>query len=285
VIRQAWEPRGIGRVLNWPNAWRYTAFQLRPDLASPRAVLDLRVRQAIAYAIDRAAINDAIYGGQVMLSSSPVWERSEYGRAIEQASGLIQYPYDLRRSELLMAEAGLTRGADGTYVGADGRFSGEVGTTSGGDNESEAAILADGFRRSGFAIREAVLSNVLAQDNQLRSTFPTLFTSNTNMGIPAMLNFVSDGIPSAANRWRGGNRGAWANPEFDRLMDAFGTTLDRSERNAQVARAVTLLSEELPAVPLFFRSQPFAHVSELRGPEQSAPEASIPWNVHTWEFQ
>jgi peptide/nickel transport system substrate-binding protein len=129
-----------------------------------------------------------------------------------------------------------------------------------------------------------VLSNVLAQDNQARSSFTTMFTSNTNMGIPALLNWVSEGIPSPANRWRGGNRGGWANSEYDGIMSAFGVTLERNQRYAQVARAVTILSEDVPAVPLWFRSQPFAHVSELRGPETSAPEASIPWNVHTWEF-
>jgi peptide/nickel transport system substrate-binding protein len=285
LIRREWEPRQAGRVLHWPNAWRYTAFQLRPEMASPRAILDLRVRKAIAHAIDRESINEAVYGGQIIFSSAPVWERSEYGRGVEQATGLVRYPFDLRRSELLMAEAGFTRGGDGVYAGAEGRFSGEIGNTSGADNEPEVAIMADGFRRTGFDIRENVLSNVLAQDNQLRSSFQTMFTSNTNLGIPALLNLVSDQIPSPANRWRGGNRGGWSSPEYDSIMDAFGTTLERDQRNAQVARAVTLLSEDLPAVPLFFRSQPFAHVSELRGPETSAPEASIPWNVHTWEFR
>jgi peptide/nickel transport system substrate-binding protein len=285
LIRREWEPRQAGRVLHWPNAWRYTAFQLRPDLASPRAIQDLRVRKAIAHAIDRDAINEAVYGGQIILSNSPVWERSEYGRALEQATGLVRYAFDLRRSELLMAEAGFTRGGEGIYVGPGGRFSGEIQTTSGADNEPEAAIMADGFRRNGFDVRENVLSNVLAQDNQLRASFPTMSTANTNMGIRGMLYLVSDDIPSPANRWRGGNRGGWSNPEYDHIMDAFATTLDRGQQIGQVARAATIVSEDLPAVPLFFRSQPFVHVSELVGPETSAPEASIPWNVHTWELR
>ncbi len=285
LIRRDWEPRQAGRVLQWPNAWRYTAFQMRPDLASPAAILDLRVRKALAHAIDREAINEAVYGGQIIYSSAPVWERSEYGPGVEQATDLVRYAFDLRQTELLMAQSGFTRGRDGLYANADGRFVGELGTTSGADNEPEVAIMADGFRRAGFEIREHILSNVLAQDNMLRSTFPTMATSNTNLGIPALLNFATDQIPSAAARWRGSNRGAWSNAEYDNVMNTFGATLERDQRNAQVARAVTLLSEDLPAIPLFFRSQPFAHVKELRGPDTSAPEASIPWNVHTWEFQ
>jgi hypothetical protein len=96
-----------------------------------------------------------------------------------------------------MAEAGFTRGGEGI---PGGRFSGEIQTTSGADNEPEAAIMADGFRRNGFDVRENVLSNVLAQDNQLRASFPTMSTANTNMGIRGMLYLVSDDIPSPANR-------------------------------------------------------------------------------------
>jgi peptide/nickel transport system substrate-binding protein len=103
--------------------------------------------------------------------------------------------------------------------------------------------------------------------------------------VPALLNLITSLIPSPASRWRGSNRGGWTNPEYDALMEAFATTLDRGQRNSQIARAVTILSEDLPTVSLFFRSQPFAHVTELRGPDTSAPEASIPWNVHTWEFR
>lgn len=40
-----------------------------------------------------------------------------------------------------------------------------------------------------------------------------------------------------------------------------------------------------PAISLFFRAQPFAHVVELQGPQEAAPESTVLWNVHEWEFR
>jgi peptide/nickel transport system substrate-binding protein len=112
-----------------------------------------------------------------------------------------------------------------------------------------------------------------------------MFTGNTNMGEPAMLGLSSDNIPSAQNRWRGGNRGGWSNAEYDRLVEIFNRTLDRRERQALVTQLLRIYSEDLPFIPLFFRAQPFAHVAALHGPAPAAPESSIPWNIHEWEFR
>lgn len=283
ALKGEWSQRTGGKLLHWPNSWRHTAFQLRPELATPRAILDLRVRKALAHTIDKAAINDVVFGGDGLFSDSMIWERSEWGPAAERP--IAKYAYDLRRSEQLMNEAGFQRGTDGIYVGIEGRLAGTVRTTAATDFEAEMLIMADTWRKAGFDIQESVLPAAQAQDSQVRATFPTMFTSSTNMGEPAMLNYSSAGIPRAENRWSGGNRGGWSNPEYDRLVDQFNRTLDRNERIEQVAQLLRLYSEELPAIPLFFRAQPLAHVAALQGPGVAAPESSIIWNIHEWEFR
>jgi peptide/nickel transport system substrate-binding protein len=92
-------------------------------------------------------------------------------------------------------------------------------------------------------------------------------------------------IPGPENRWNGGNRGGWRNAEYDRLADEFNRTLDRSQRIDQVTQMLQIYADELPAISLFFRSQPLAHIPALRGPEVAAPESSMIWNVHEWEFR
>ena len=283
AIQREWAPRNGGTVIRWPNAWRSTAFQLRPELASPRAILDPRVRKALAHAVDKQAVSDAVYGGQAIFADSMIWSGSEWGAALD--ASVATFPYDVRRTEALMLQACIAKGPDGIYTGAEGRMAAELQTTEGPDNVPEMLIMAARLREAGFDVREHVLPAAQAQDSQARATFPGLQTSNTNMGEPAMINLVTEQIPGPNNRWRGGNRGGWSTTEYDRLVTVFNRTLDRNERVQLVRQLVRIYGEELPGVSLFFRAQPFAHIAALKGPAIAAPESSVNWNVHEWEFR
>ncbi len=282
VLNEDWVPRGAGKMLRWPNSWRAAFFQLRPAVQNPRSLSDVRIRRALAHGVDREAVNQAVYGGDVLLSDSMIWSGSEYGAAVER--GVTTYPYDPRRSEQLMNEAGFARGADGGFANAEGRFTAEVKTNQGADNEPELLALASMWRQAGFAMQEAVLPAAQAQDNQVRSLFPALYTNYINMGEPTLISMTTDGITRPENRWNGTNRGGWSSEAYDRLIDVFNQTLDHGERVDLVADLLRVFTTELPAISLFHRSQPIAYVPAIRGPAPAAPESSQVRNIHTWEF-
>jgi peptide/nickel transport system substrate-binding protein len=285
ILRERWAPTQGGQVLLHPNQWRAVHFQFRPELTTPRALLDPRVRKALAYTVDRQGIDEAVYGGAADPADSMISPRSIWGPEVERA--VVKYPSDARRSEQLMNEAGFTRGAGGMYTSpTDGRFTAEVKTNAASDNEAEMSILASSWRQAGFDVQDAVLPAAQAQDNEVRSTFPSMFANNVGAGESAMLNMTSSRIPRPENRWNGGNRGGWSTPEYDRLADAFATTLDRDERAQQVARMVQIHTEDVGSISLFFRSQPWVFVSALKGlNEVVAPESFMAWKIHEWEFR
>ena len=92
-------------------------------------------------------------------------------------------------------------------------------------------------------------------------------------------------IPRAENRWAGGNRGGWSNPEFDRLIDTFTTTLARNDREQLMTQLVRVHTDDEPSISLFFRAQPWAYATALRGPKLVPPEANMSWNLHEWELR
>jgi peptide/nickel transport system substrate-binding protein len=185
-----------------------------------------------------------------------------------------------------MGQAGFTRGADGSYVHpSEGRFVSEVRTNAAADNEAEMAIIASEWRKAGFDVRESALPAALAQDGEARSTFAAMFINNTGAGEATLLGFASTSISSPGNRWRGNNRGGWTSSEYDRLLEAFTTTLDRAERGRQLGQLARIFTDEVGAISLFFRTQPWAHVAALTGPRVVAPESSMAWNIHEWEFR
>ncbi len=280
TLKRDWAPRNAGTILQHANQWRASVFQLRPELATPPAIRDPRVRKALAHAVDKAALNEALYHGEGVYADVMVSPASRYGAAVDQA--IAKYPFDVRRTEQLMREAGFTRSGSEPYAGPEGRFSLEAKTNAAADNTAEQSVLASGWRDAGFDISEAVLPAALAQDAQARATFPGVYTFNTNIGEPSVIGHTTAQIPSAENRWRGNNRGGWSNPEYDRLSDAYSTTLDSAERERQLVQMMRIFSDELPAISLFFRTQPWAFASALHGLEVVAPEANMAWNIHEW---
>jgi peptide/nickel transport system substrate-binding protein len=284
TLKREWAATSGGSVLVKPDLWRGTYVQLRPDLVSPRALLDVRVRKALAYAIDRGTLNDALFEGEGIMGDVPLIPPSVDSYA-EVSRGITAYPHAPARTEQLMAEAGFTRGADAVYAGGtDGRLTLDLRTNGSSQNEAELSILGAGWRQAGFDVKEMVVPQAQAQDGQVRSTFPALYTFSTPLGEETLASHTTAGVPRPENRWIGNNRGGWTNPEFDVLAAAFTTTLDRSQRVEQIASMAQLFADQLPAIPLYFNPIPVAHVAALRGPRVVSPDAAIAWNVHQWEW-
>ncbi len=283
-LRREWAANRAGRVLMIHTYWRRAEIQHRPEYANPKVILDIRVRRALAHAIDRQALNDGVYEGEALLADSMVLPSADYFAAVDRV--IAKYPYDLRRADQLMTEAGFTRGSDGFFTNpTDGRFSPEMKTNATQDLATELSIMVAGLRQAGFDARETTVPLAQARDGQMRATFPSLYLGGGGVGEAGTLpNFITGSIPSAENRWVGQNRGGWSNPDYDRLFAAFTTTLERPERDRQVVEMARIFTQELGAISYFFYPSLVAHLSAVRGPEPFAAEGLSTWNVHEWEW-
>lgn len=286
-LKREWAPTNAGTLLRTAGAWRSIGAQLRPDVASTRAVLDLRVRKALAHAVDRQALDEGLWASEGIMTETFIAPTVEYFPLIDGA--IAKYPFDPRASERLMNEAGFARGPDGFYTApTEGRFTPELKSLAGGDNETERTIVAHGWRQVGFDIHEAALPAPLGQDGQSRATFATLYSYSQNAAEGNIVSgFTTATIPRADNRWIGENRPGWSNAEYDRLVQAFNSTLDPNERIQQRVRIARLLSEELPVIPLYFQLTPGPFVSAFRGPVPVSPaitSGALSWNIHEWEW-
>jgi len=284
LLKRQWGAANAGSVILKPDLFRGTAVQLRPDLSTPRSIQDARVRKAIASAVDKQTLNEVMFEGEGFMADGVIPTSVWYGRDLDR--GVVKYPYDLKRSEELMAEAGFTRGADGVYASpSEGRFSPEVKTNAGVTFESEMSVLASGWRSAGFDFQETVNPAALVQDAQVRAVFPGFYIFSQGLGEQALVDYNTNGIPRAENRWVGSNRGGWTNPEFDRLAGAVNATLDRNQRAQTFVEMGRLFSEELPVIPLYFQPSVTAFANSLTGPAPVAPDTAIDWNLHEWQLR
>lgn len=284
ILKREWAARDEGsRGSVYPVAAqvRYAFFQLRPDYANPRGVMDARVRKAVAHAINKQELVDTLQEGEGIAADAFVHRGSDLYAAIDRV--LTRYPHDPRRAQQLMEEAGYVKGADGFYAGSEGRFAPEWRATAGGDSELQVGILADAVRRIGMDARPFLLPRPF--DSETRHTFPAIFNwSTTGQPEDWVQTYTTAKVPNAENRWAGNNGGGWSSSAYDRLAESFASSLDRNERQQLMIQMVRLLSEEVPVLPLYYNLDVVAHGAALRG-VVVAPDGSIGWNVHEWEMR
>jgi peptide/nickel transport system substrate-binding protein len=195
---------------------------------------------------------------------------------------ITKVPYDPRRAEQYLAEAGYAKGGDGFYMHpTDGRLMISLQYQAGPQFEKEAAIIGDNLKQIGVEYTSHAQTDAMRNQVEYQVAYPSLRSLGGGT-IDSM--YGSRRVPTAENRFSGSNRGSWINAEYDRLLDAFTVTLDRSQRSQQLIDMAKVVSENLPAFSLYYNMAALARPPELHGvPLGSNIGAS--WNVYQWEFK
>lgn len=163
----------------------------------------------------------------------------------------------------------------------------EIWTTGGAVFERETHIFADSLRRAGVDATLQILGPARLRDAEFRALVSGLFLGGAGDLLQRLAQHGISEIPRPENRWQGNNRGGWESPEYDRLWQAYTTTLDSSERLQQLAQMERVLNEDVGTIPLYFTVVVTAHTSNLQGPvARMVPDALLGiYHIHTWEWR
>jgi ABC-type transport system substrate-binding protein len=283
ALEREWAGRGGGTVFYAPVLIRMVQIQFRPEYASPKAVLDVRVRRALAYGFDVPGALDVFTGPHGVATYTMTSPRVDYYPVIERA--ITKRPYEPRTLQRLLEEAGFAWGGDGFYHPSSGeRFQLDLWTTGGAVFERENRIFADSLRQAGVDVTPQVMTPARLRDAEARAQTAGFFISGA--GADRLGEYSMDAIPRPENRWNGNNRGGWENLEYDRLWRAYNATLDKDERIQQIAQMEHILNDDVGTIPLFFTVVVTANTGNLKGPvARMTPDA--PLGIHqtwTWEW-
>jgi peptide/nickel transport system substrate-binding protein len=279
LLRREWEVSGAGVAAFYPKGGRRLDVQFDPERLKTPALLDLRVRQALAHALDKEALNQGLFEG--LGQTADTWVYPYFAAFSEVQRVITRYPYDLRLAEQRLAAAGYTKGTDGIYASpTGGRLALQLSHAASPQYDKEAVIIADALKRFGIDVTIQTLARAAATP-EARAIFPGLYTNSGNR-LETMYGTTQ--VPTAQNRYTGNNRGSWLSAEYDRLQDAFGKSLDRAESNSYLVQMARLVSEELPTFPLYYNFDVVAYVSALHGLTPAGPDGAW-WNMHLWEFR
>ncbi len=280
TIEQQWGRTG-GTVLWEAISGRVMEIQQRPEFAIPQQLAtDVRVRRAVAYAMDREAMMEAVTAGKGLLRDAYTHPDADYYDTVLR-DVTMRYRHDPRRAQQLLDEAGFARGADAFWVTpSGGRFTLEQWYLTASNNERESHILVDTLRRFGIDASSHVFGTQRTSSEDRVKT-PGLFGGTKVAPI-----YHSRDIARPENRWAGANRFGFSSPELDRVLDVYESTLDRSERIQQIAQMERIAMEDLPAIPLYWGPRVVAYVAGLRGVAPKLVEpAGIERRIWEWYWE
>jgi peptide/nickel transport system substrate-binding protein len=298
TLKKDWEPSGKGKVLLSPDSLIYNMVQFRPDVQQEPALLDPRVRKALAHTTDRQAIIDGLFDGLGDPLNTFVPRNMPYFDEVERT--ITTYPYDVRRAEQLMTEAGFVKDREGYYQYGAGqspaqgtgsqalagrRFQPDFQVRATEQFVRGQTIMVDYWRRAGLFVVPSQLPEVQVDISE-RHTFPAMAGQSAGGSEnERLLRFAGSEVGLASNRWRGSNRAGWSNAEYDRLWDSFKQTLDRGERTRLAVQMMKVLNDDLPAYVVYANFAVMAHVASVRGPQVESRESGAPfWNIQDWEM-
>jgi peptide/nickel transport system substrate-binding protein len=273
-----------GTALIFPSGRHYLGIQFRPEIQKTPALLDLRVRRALAHAIDRDLINQAMYDGQGPMGDHWVPPGLPYFDEVDRS--VTHYPFDPRRAEELMREAGFTRDASSFFVNASGeRFRPQLMVDGSALFEREMNTIQDTWAKIGIDAEPKLLPAAESRLLSARTTFPGIYGISSGMRESQLDIFATAAMATEARGWAGSNRVGWSNPDYDRAWNAFNSLLDRGQRDQQIVQMMKVATDQLPAIMVHFNPGATAFRAPLRGPEAGSPETLPNWNMTDWTLR
>ncbi len=234
-------------VLRAPGTiYAYLAFNLRDPI-----LRDVRVRQALAFAIDRKPLIESLWRKQVRPADSILPPQSW-----AYSSNVPHYEHDLEQAGRLLDQAGYPL-QNGT------RFHLTMKTSTDATTRLMAAVLQQQLAEAGIAleIRSFESATFLADVAKGAFQFYSLRWIGGNQD-PDMFEaaFHSSKFPP-----NGSNRGHYATPRVDALIDDGRRTLEPTRRKAIYAELQTILATDLPYVHLWYIDNVVVHTRRVRG--------------------
>ncbi|HEY4134122.1 MAG TPA: ABC transporter substrate-binding protein [Alphaproteobacteria bacterium] len=217
----------------------YLEFNLRrPYLA------DRRVRQAIAYTINTDFLVKNVWFGFATKATSPITDK----QADFHTSNIPQYPYDLKKAEQLLDEAGMKKGPDGI------RFKVTIDWSPSGEMFRQTAeLLRQGLQRVGIQaeIRNSdnptYLRRVWTDNDFDINIFSASNIADPVIGIQRF--YWSKSIQKGVSY---SNGSGYNNPEMDKILESAQIENNPAKRKKLYEDMQRLVMTDLPNMGLVY---------------------------------
>jgi peptide/nickel transport system substrate-binding protein len=291
------EQGGKGRVNIWPTGnpehiqcnfsdpWT----EVDGERASPKSthpfLSDPAVRQALNLLVDRAAVQEQIYGRQGQTSPNFLNAPSRF------SSKNTRWEFSIDKANQILDAAGWKRGADGIRAKDGKRLKMLYQTSINAPRQKNQQIVKQAAAKAGIELelKSVVASVFFSSDPANPDTFPHFFADlqmyNTTMTAPDpqyfMNQFCSWEAASKANKYQGRNVTRFRNDDYDRAYRAADSEVDPVKRAALFVRMNDIVIQNVVVIPVLWRNGVSASTLKLGGMDLTGWDSTF-WHLPYW---
>ncbi len=242
------------------------------------------VRQAVAYAIDRSAIVQRIYGGLGVTQVAQSFNTPIVGAYA--GADFSAYKLDLGQVDTLMSGAGWAKGADGVWAKAGRRAEFTmISLAANKRRDLMVQILQEQLKTAGFAMTvktetPADLFSKITPKGAYQAGLWSLVDTFPDPTLSASFN--SANIPSSANGYSGINFVRAKDGGLDGLLEKVDTTLEVPARTTAAKQADAVIAKEALSLPLDTVPLVLLWGDKVGGPLAVNPVEGPFWNLEQW---
>ena len=245
-------------------------------------LLDPAVRQAMNLLVDRASVQEQIYG-RTGLATANFLNAPERFR-----SKNTRFEFDVEKANQILDQAGWKRGADGIRAKDGKKLKMVYQTSINAPRQKNQAIVKQACAKAGIELEiKAVTASVYFSSDAANWDTYNHFATDIQMYTTTMTEpdpqrfmdqFASWEVASRANKWQGRNKTRWQNGEYDKVWKAAESEMDPAKRAALFVKMNDLVIQNVVVIPVVYRPRVAGIGTRMRDVVQSG------WDVDTWNI-
>ena len=249
---------------------------------------DSAVRQALNLLVDRAAVQEQIYGRQGQATPNYLNAPQRF------RSANMRWEFNVDKANQVLDAAGWKRGADGIRVKDGKKLKLLYQTSTNAPRQKNQQIVKQAAAKAGIDIelKSVVASVFFSSDAANPDTYPhfyadlQMYNNGPNAPDPQyfMNQFTSWEVSAKANKWQGRNITRWRNEEYDRAYNASDSELDPVKRAALFVKMNDLVIQNAVVIPVLWRSGVSASALALKGMDLTGWDSTF-WRLPYWYKQ
>jgi peptide/nickel transport system substrate-binding protein len=270
--------------VNFTDPWKDVGGERSSSKTTHPLFSDRAVRQALSLLVDRAAVQEHIYG-RTGLATANFLNNPERFR-----SKNAKWEFSVAKANQLLDAAGWRLGADGIRAKDGKKLKLVYQTSINAPRQKTQQIVKQACQKAGIDVElKAVTASVyFSSDVANPDTYTKFYTDiqmyTTTMPQPDperfMNQFCSWEVAAKDNKWQGRNISRWRSEEYDQAHRAAQAELDPVKRAALFIRMNDLVIENQVVIPVAYRPRVSAVSHKLRAP-LSGWDNDL-WNLRDW---
>jgi peptide/nickel transport system substrate-binding protein len=245
---------------------------------------DPAVRQAFSLLVDRASVQEQIYGRTGVAAANFLNAPERFN------SKNNRFEFNVDKANQILEAAGWKKGGDGIRAKDGVKLKVVYQTSINAPRQKTQAIVKQAAAKAGIdaEIKAVTASVYFSSDAANPDTYTHFYTDiqmyTTTMTMPDpelfMNQFTSWEIASKENKWQGRNITRWRSEEYDKIYRAAEAEMDPVKRAALFIKMNDLVIQNQVVIPVVQRPRVSAVSSRLRV-EQSGWDSDF-WALHNW---